>query len=1112
MADPADLFVVLSHLRRLKPISNLSDNFFSYELDRRLGKANWEFISKSPLVKDWDEFDVGYLGKMCDDFNSVLDAVIQKADDNSTKKRNELLAKLKAVEPQTFGTGLMTALLAENSPVERTFIYLAGHLEQIKQAPDLKRQALMETIQQVINKKHFRDNYEPEDDQAKVFYAYFNTLKKPIDLSKATELFLAMKIRNMDFDSYLRDASELIGKLLDEDEAQAEKVYQHAAKTASKAMKRFGRGFMPESPEARLLENITESSSFRQGNWETVKFVLAKIQDAKTSVNINQYRHSSLMDEPSRSTLRKRFAKSRKKLTDAGVTKAQATVQAYVEVIKNLGEAFDPVRIPNVSRLIDFAPLNGEQRKQVIQALSDQAKDSVLVKETLLLLQAKTLGKDQPLPEELIAYYRDLVSDENLSSMWRLGVCSELLSNFRQHKELDTLELLAIKLISKSTIAAFSDHSLPRQIAKSLNRKELQGEWKTAAEEFCKAWRKIALKPIRGRGRIQYSSGYPWDTDVSLSMLEVHLKLGDSDNAKRILANRKLNLAENMETYAVLLKYPYTEWLSEKFSKRWRKIELQTRSHYSLTPEMQAAASKVIAGIADSDVQYLAKIMYASFPLKKDKDGTVNSPRMRLCELAKSFSKRNIADKILRRRCLILLVGADVLGPIKSDIYEFGASLSAESLAMEENRDNEKQKLYQAYVKYLIQDGKLDPFIKDVKEVAKATEYSNSWQAKQMLERMLESLSDYLIGSDNKDPAKWANTPADYLTVLEAFRAADDSVLGESPDIRSVTVVLYLICGKDKELESFLADLDPDSRSILLNICMKLFARAAESYQGQAQQPVAKGLIAFITSADIRKHTPKTSRPFTRVKAHSAIKDSDVLCKAIENEAQTVLAKLEAQQAQKGDSADLLMRLADCYGATGDLSKGKATVRKWVRIDPGRASYLSLAELLKEQGKYDETITLCEELIRKYPQRVSYYNTLMLACLDANNNDRAVEIAQLCVDKFPRNGKALMDMGKVLYKIGKYEESLEAYSQAEHSTNNHAYSHRIPIKIGMVNFALKRYDLAEEAARNGGGCDDQAIKEAAKLLKMVQKGRAEGKDQQGNKEPSGSPLSNSGKS
>ena len=125
-------------------------------------------------------------------------------------------------------------------------------------------------------------------------------------------------------------------------------------------------------------------------------------------------------------------------------------------------------------------------------------------------------------PRSVFYYSCDLVSDENLSTMWRLGVCSGLLDSFRQHKELAPLELSVVKLATQSSDAVFSDHSLPRQIVKSLNRQELQGEWKTAAEEFCKAWRKIALKPARSRDHYRHS--YSRDTEVALSMLEVHLK------------------------------------------------------------------------------------------------------------------------------------------------------------------------------------------------------------------------------------------------------------------------------------------------------------------------------------------------------------------------------------------------------------------------------------------------------------------------------------------------------------------------------------------------------------------------------------------------------------
>ena len=111
--------------------------------------------------------------------------------------------------------------------------------------------------------------------------------------------------------------------------------------------------------------------------------------------------------------------------------------------------------------------------------------------------------------------------------------------------------------------------------------------------------------------------------------------------------------------------------------------------------------------------------------------------------------------------------------------------------------------------------------------------------------------------------------------------------------------------------------------------------------------------------------------------------------------------------------------------------------------------------------------------------------------MHAEKIDRAFEVQRISVEKFPRNGRSLMNLARMYNEQEKYEEALDTYRQTEAATDSHKYGHMIPVKIGMVQFKMGRYDLAEKAARNGGGCDDEAIADAAWLLKELKKAKAD---------------------
>ncbi len=176
---------------------------------------------------------------------------------------------------------------------------------------------------------------------------------------------------------------------------------------------------------------------------------------------------------------------------------------------------------------------------------------------------------------------------------------------------------------------------------------------------------------------------------------------------------------------------------------------------------------------------------------------------------------------------------------------------------------------------------------------------------------------------------------------------------------------------------------------------------------------------------------------------------------------------------QRDSSIQALTGLVFAYVHSADLPSAATAARAAARLSPGNAPRLSLAMILREQGKWDEAATVFEEvvrsdstntnalfdwasslerserfseseaafrrLLRQDPEHAAGLNYLGYMFADRGSNlDEAYDLIRRATLKEPRNGAFLDSMGWVLYRLGRHEEALSFLRKADEYASDDA--------------------------------------------------------------------------
>jgi len=202
--------------------------------------------------------------------------------------------------------------------------------------------------------------------------------------------------------------------------------------------------------------------------------------------------------------------------------------------------------------------------------------------------------------------------------------------------------------------------------------------------------------------------------------------------------------------------------------------------------------------------------------------------------------------------------------------------------------------------------------------------------------------------------------------------------------------------------------------------------------------------------------------------------------------------KAEEQEASsKPKDAELLRRLATLYYSSQNYGKSADTYRKLIEVDPKVDNYTQWINALSSSRRYADQITAYEEMFKKFPDRkTSYFQSLINACQNAGQRDKAVRLAREYAKSRPQGGSAASQLGQLLRQNRKYDEALAAYRQAvklSTSSSSRFYWHRSIVEIYQETGKLKEAEAEARELIKTASSDSYRRQARSMLVSALQK-------------------------
>ena len=693
---------------------------------------------------------------------------------------------------------------------------------------------------------------------------------------------------------YAEFAAALIARTITVDQAMADEMFAQA----TNALRDFAQRFPSERSELNYyLSDMVDEIIDANDSLPTAKFLLARIQakDALFAIDISYELEDVLTDnyDERYDQLEEQFEKT--------VVEERLELEIAKKLLQEYAEIFGTLHVPGVLDFMDSFYLESEHLNELLSWIKGQANpDCLLMNEVEVWaeLELRSLDSEpESLPESFVAFYKKLISNENISSHYRLSIYENVSYEYAQYPQWDALTFQAAELLSSidGTIDdGYDPEEVLEQITLSMLQLEVTEHWRELATKTCAVWRKTVFPAEQDP--VSHSSG---DTprgasQLALMMLDMHLKLDDLANSQRILNRRDLGLNRDITTYAILLQYPEQKnWTIEHFQKNWSQLSFASleREHsfsYALTGQMRTVADEIIAAVDPGEVQYLLDVIYASFPagdsalLRVRPKKTARQPR--IDELIDYFAQIEFQNETLRRRCLALLPYDPKLKGVFAELYDQQEPLA---LALDDKAgaDGNRQR-YMKYLKDKLADGKLDEFKAKLTALEPGLQLEGSWQVRQMIRQIYEVAGSHLFAKSKDRPVKWGNTPAELLAFgieLSGHGERLSDRTNESPSANSslhkAILILHYICNRPEQArilfpvskslkyEEFL-DSNPGSEisplvasasrdgylllqkhAVHRKDCVRMFTAALKTEKPNVEN-MAKGLIALYGSVE----------------------------------------------------------------------------------------------------------------------------------------------------------------------------------------------------------------------------------------------------------------------
>lgn len=147
---------------------------------------------------------------------------------------------------------------------------------------------------------------------------------------------------------------------------------------------------------------------------------------------------------------------------------------------------------------------------------------------------------------------------------------------------------------------------------------------------------------------------------------------------------------------------------------------------------------------------------------------------------------------------------------------------------------------------------------------------------------------------------------------------------------------------------------------------------------------------------------------------------------------------------------------------------------------PLRDSFVQLdqAEQLRQKGKLDRAKSICEELIRRYPDYMGALHTLGLIYADKKNYRRAFDYLARAAMLNPRSWNTLTALSGVYLRLGANEMAAQTLEQARRIKPRDA---SVLVTLGEIYLEEREYELARDAYRQALEIESELVPAAMGL-------------------------------
>ncbi|MBS3735174.1 MAG: tetratricopeptide repeat protein [Phycisphaerae bacterium] len=564
------------------------------------------------------------------------------------------IAWLRARRPQTFGTGLLLTIVTETTP-EAIYSYLGERLDAIEAMDESQQKDLCVAVHYLSERIAGGAPSGLTGPAGR--YATFARKMLDTQLLETARRLQREDVEPWDDDDYARRVARVVGDLFVTHRDEAESLLTRAERKIVSLRQQYAHSRyddeMPDGPRAELLRLVIEESPTS----EAVPFVLKRLAKTKCRT-LGLYMRLESLGKTRFVTERLHQQAHARQRADGFVSRGKI----FLQTVDALDEQFDGMRVPGLAAAMQEALARyGPVELACLERLLTARKDaSNLLREALATVRMvrsnhnfwrpwaskRDWAEEIAMPEEVMAFHRDGLKDDALSTTWRIGrILKPAWTGPQKQKVIEKRTRMARRFMRLEygyedaeyghdvpvlngpgtprrrlwapalALAAQNAKTLPpaalMQLVSIANRLEVDDAWRAAAKPMLTALRR---SHATHGGHATYPRN---DALAQWAALTLALKLGDLEAARALLSEHDGALATQRQTYAVLLKYGPRALFVETLGRHWQDIPPASSfdACMPLSAELRSKADDWLSAMAPGDLRLIAEALLASLPV-----------------------------------------------------------------------------------------------------------------------------------------------------------------------------------------------------------------------------------------------------------------------------------------------------------------------------------------------------------------------------------------------------------------------------------------------------------------------------------------------------------------